>query len=67
MNTDEFNEGDKVLYVPHHAAGNKSHPDCEHGIVSSKKEVNVFVKYFTKDGGLKLHAQATSPDDLVKP
>jgi len=27
--------GDRVLYVPNHAEGDRSHPDCEWGTISS--------------------------------
>lgn len=66
MTTDDFKPGDHVLYVPHHAHGDRSHADCEHGIVSSKNDVNVFVRYYFKGGGLRENGQATSPGDLVK-
>lgn len=62
----DFQQGDRVLYVPHHAGGDTRHPDCERGIVSSTNEVNVFVRYFSKDGTLQQTAQATSPEDLMK-
>lgn len=66
MTTDNFKPGDHVLYIPRYAHGDISHPDCEHGIVSSKNEVNVFVRYYYKLGGLRENGQATSPEDLVK-
>lgn len=31
----EFREGDQVRYLPHHAHGCPSHPDCERGTVTS--------------------------------
>lgn len=65
--TADFVIGDKVRYVPHHAGGDIAHPDCENGIVSSANDVNIFVRYYDKrGGGLKIHAQATSPDNLVR-
>ncbi len=66
MNTSDFHPGDRVLYVPNHAHGDAKHPDCERGIVSSTNEVNVFVRYFRKDGSPGTTAQATYPDDLIK-
>jgi hypothetical protein len=57
----DFEAGDRVLYVPHHAHGDKTHADCERGIVTSTNEVNVFVRY-----GNGIHSQATSPEDLIK-
>ncbi len=66
VSTPDFNAGDRVLYVPNHAHGDVTHPDCERGIVSSNNGVNVFVRYYTRHGELSLTAQATRPDDLVK-
>jgi len=66
MKLEDCKDGMEVLYVPHHAHGDKSHSDCEHGIVSSKNDTFVFVRYYHKNGGLKLHAQATDPNDLVR-
>jgi|DEB0MinimDraft_6_1074348.scaffolds.fasta_scaffold00348_15 hypothetical protein len=34
----EYKVGDPVTYVPHHANGDASHPDCESGIVSTIRE-----------------------------
>lgn len=62
----DFKTGDRVLYIPNHAHDDRAHPDCEHGIVSSTNDSTVFVKYFTNDGGLKLHAQATYPHNLER-
>ena len=59
--TSDFHPGDRVLYVPNHAQGDTTHPDCERGVVTSTNEVNVFVRY-----GAGIHAQATSPEDLQK-
>ena len=42
----EFQPGDRVIYVPMHAHGDRKHPDCEHGRVSSINAVgNVFVRF----------------------
>lgn len=62
--TAAFSEGDRVLYVPHHADGDEKHPDCERGIVSSTNSVNVFVRYANKSGLFAATAQATRPEDL---
>ena len=42
-----FKPGDRVVYVPMHADGDRRHPDCEHGKVSSVSERSgiVFVKF----------------------
>jgi hypothetical protein len=60
-NTADFHPGDRVLYVPNHAHGDKTHPDCERGVVSSTNQTYVFVVYQGRFQG-----QATRPTDLVK-
>ncbi len=66
MKAEEFTEGESVLYSPGHARGDRTHEDCEHGIVSSQNGVNVFVQYY-RNGILQHTAQSTSPEDLLKP
>lgn len=56
-----FPPGSRVRYIPMHAHGDRGHPDCEDGIVSSCNHENVFVKY-----GGKQTAQATDPEDLIR-
>lgn len=49
---DDFKVGDKVLYVPVHAQGDKTHEACEHGTVTRVPQPlkdTVFVRY-DKDG-----------------
>lgn len=70
MKTSDFKHGDLVTYIPHHACGNKNHPDCEHGVVSSKNDTFVFVKYNNAvmkmvTGDEPYTAQSTSPEDLI--
>jgi hypothetical protein len=38
---EDFHEGETVLYVPRHAQGDITHPDCEHGVVSSQNGESV--------------------------
>ena len=65
-----FKKGDRVVYIPLHAKGDRNHKDCEHGIVSSITNKFVFVKY-DKPGWKKewadepVTAQATSAEELV--
>lgn len=42
----EFPEGAHVRYVPHHAHGDPSHPDCELGHVTAKNHRFVFVLFY---------------------
>jgi hypothetical protein len=62
----DFAPGDRVRYIPNHAFGDAQHPDCENGIVTSKNDTFVFVRYYAKGGMLKFTAQATDPADLIK-
>lgn len=67
MNASDFKPDDKVLYIPGHAHGDATHPDCERGVVTSIGISSgiVFVRYFRRDGYLRETPQATSPGDLV--
>ena len=51
---------DKVTYVPNHADGDASHPDCEQGVIISFSETNVKVLYCNSRT-----VQATDPSDLI--
>ena len=71
MKTTDFVKGERVKYIPHHALGNRHHRDCQTGVVSSKNEYFVFVKYDNAMGVMitgdePYTAQATDPSDLVK-
>lgn len=65
MNIEDFKPGDAVTYVPAHVHGDTSHKDCENGIVKSKNEKFVFVRYI-KNGILQETAAATRPEDLIE-
>lgn len=64
-----FKAGDEVTYIPGHAHGDRSHPDCEHGRVSSVGPTGlVFVKFQAKVnryGWDRSPAEACDPEDLV--
>lgn len=58
----------RVRYVPNHARGDRSHPDCENGRISSVNTVNVFVrfdKHFARHGWEGTTAQSCDPESLV--
>lgn len=55
----DFEVGQHVRYVPYHAHGDASHPDCENGVVSSISENFVFVRFKGPNG------EACYPDQLV--
>ena len=66
----DFKHGDKVLYIPNHAHGDKTHPDCHKGVVSSVSARWVFVKYDCHactmiTGDEPYTAQATDRSDLI--
>jgi hypothetical protein len=50
--------GSPVTYIPPHADGDASHPDCERGVISSYNESYIFVRFNSPNG------QACSPDRL---
>lgn len=56
----ELNYIDPVTYIPNHANGNASHPDCEQGVIVGVTEDTVRVLYCN---GRKV--QRTNPDNLV--
>jgi hypothetical protein len=65
----EFEKGDKIIYVPTHANGDKNHPDCELGYVTSvNKNGVVFCRFFYPDGRLRTvaNSEGCDPADLVK-
>lgn len=60
MLLDDIYEGMRVLYIPRHARGNRRHPDCIRGVVTSKSAHDVSVRY-----GADLHSNVTAPDLLM--
>jgi hypothetical protein len=60
MTLDDLHEGMQVLYIPQHAQGERTHPDCQQGIVTSKSDTHAFVRY-----GTDRHSNATLPAFLV--
>ena len=71
MTFEECEKGIRVRFIPHHAKGDTNHPDCQNGVISSKNDLWVFVKY---DNGMctmvtgdePYTAQATHPNDLIR-
>lgn len=61
MASEVFNIDDRVRYVPYHAYGDSSHPDCENGIVKTVTESFVFVRF-----GNHETAEGCRRDQLVK-
>lgn len=44
---ERFYAGRDVRYVPYHANGDTSHPDCQNGKVSSVRGTTIFVRFTT--------------------
>lgn len=56
---EEKDIGRSVIYVPLHAKGDLSHPDCEYGTITSFNERVVFVRY-----GVGITSAGTHREDL---
>jgi hypothetical protein len=59
----------RVRYVPGHAHGDSSHPDCQDGRVSSQNGHSVFVKFdptVARLGWAGTTSQSCDPSDLVR-
>lgn len=69
MSAAAFATGDRVIYVPMHAHGDRTHADCEHGKVSSVSPYEiVFVRFdaaVARLGWDGATSQACYPDSLV--
>jgi hypothetical protein len=68
MNIDDATEKKRVIYIPGHAKGDRNHPDCETGAVSSHNSQYIFVKFDDQVkilGWNEAGAQACKPNDLV--
>ena len=66
---EKFEPGDAVRYIPGHAHGDRGHPDCEDGRVSSENGYSVFVRFnktVEKLGWDGTTSQGCDPRDLVK-
>lgn len=55
-----FDEGKPVVYVPHHAKGDETHPDTQEGKISSWNHKFVFVNFGKGDT-----SPACDPNDLL--
>ena len=44
-----FEIGDRVIYIPRHAGGNRFHPDCEHGEITSMGSGEIIFVRFGND------------------
>ena len=42
----DFYRGQQIVYIPNHANGDKGHPDCERGFVTSANEQTVFCRFW---------------------
>ena len=60
MTLDEIHEGMPVLYIPRHAQGKRTHPDCQRGMVTGKTATHALVRY-----GTDRYSNPTPPAFLV--
>ena len=60
MMLDEIQEGMPVLYMPRHAQGKRTHPDCQRGIITGKTATHVLVR-----SGTDRQSNATNPAFLL--
>ncbi len=61
----QLKKGTQIIYVPNHANGNRSHPDCERGFVTSikAKRATAYCRYWRKDlSGLRTKANSEGTD-----
>ena len=68
MNIEDIKPGMRVWYVPGHAHGDVTHPDVEHGTVSSTNHKNAFVRFdkqVARLGWDGTTSQSCDPSDLV--
>lgn len=69
MKLEEFKEGDRVVYVPGHAFGDRTHKDSEWGTVSSINSKFVFVRFdkaISRLGWDGATSKSCRPEDLEK-
>lgn len=59
LTVDDFNVDDTVMYVPRHKQGNFTESDLHHGVVTSKNNRFVFVRFEDKK-----RSEACYPNDL---
>lgn len=62
MNAGEFKTGDHMRYIPGHAHGDRHHPDCEDGVVTSVSEHIVFARFRPH----AINSEACDPESLIK-
>ena len=68
MNIKDFQPKMKVIYVPPHAHNDRTHKDCEEGMVSSVNDRFVFVKFqeaIKRWGWDEVTSQACKPENLL--
>lgn len=63
--------GDQIIYIPTHAKGDKNHPDCELGFVTSipLDSKSAFCRYWSKYDSDALRTTANSeatPMDMLQ-
>lgn len=75
MKANDFKQGDQILYIPNHAEGDRDHPDCEFGFVTSTKINTVFCRYWRNrpwsnkpkaELRTRYNSEGTDPSNLIK-
>lgn len=67
MTLNAIQEGMRVLSIPPHAQGERTHPDCQQGIVTSTHATHVFVRYGTDRQSNAMLPALLVPDDTRAP
>lgn len=68
MELDDCKPNLRVRYIPRHAFGGEDHKDIEDGVISSRNDKYVFVKFdkqIVRLGSEGVTPQACNPKDLV--
>ena len=68
MKIEDVKVGQSVAYVPMHAKCDYSHPDIDLGVVTSKDDKSVFVRFnrnVIAAGTTNVRSQGCNPEDLI--
>lgn len=57
--------GTQIIYVPNHADGDVSHPDCEAGFVTSACATTAFCRYWYRSYPGELRTKANSENTPI--
>ncbi len=60
-----FKRGEQIVYIPTHADGDASHPDCERGFVALTGHVSCFCHFWMRNQPGVLRTRANSESRRV--